>query len=108
MVDDIENALVTKHHPIKYYPTEIELQDLLLIELEKILSKNATSINNYSLPQLSTRYSIGENNHFIEEELTYDTDYLEENANKMYFQLTEDQIWPICNFTLQIKSKTSE
>jgi hypothetical protein len=31
MVDHIENALVIKHHPIKYYPIEIELQDLLLI-----------------------------------------------------------------------------
>ena len=91
MVDDIENTLLIKHHPIKYYATETELQDLLHMELEKILSKNGISINSYNLPQRNTQCFIGKNNHFMEEELTYDTDYLEEQANKMYFQLNEDQ-----------------
>jgi hypothetical protein len=44
MVDDIELQLIIKHHPIKYYPTVIELQDLLFVDLEEILIKNGKSI----------------------------------------------------------------
>jgi signal recognition particle GTPase len=91
MVDDIELQLIIKHHPIKYYPTDIELQDLLLVELEEILIKNGKSIKNYSLPQRTTQCFLQKDNRFIDEELSYNIDYLEEQANKMYLQLNEEQ-----------------
>jgi hypothetical protein len=82
MIDDIENKLIMKHYPIKYYPNDTELQDLLLLELEEILSKNGININNYNPPQRTPRCFIGKNNRFIDEELNYNSDYLEEQANK--------------------------
>ena len=50
MTDDLERQLIIRHYPVAYSPTEIELQDLLLIQLE-IFNKNGTSINTYNLPQ---------------------------------------------------------
>lgn len=91
MVDDIENQLIIKHHPVRYYPTNIELHDLLLTELKEIMSKNGISINNYNLPKKATQCFIEKDNHFIDEELSYDTNYLEEQANKMYLQLNKEQ-----------------
>jgi hypothetical protein len=91
MVDDIEMQLIIKHHPIKYYPTDIELQDLLLLELEEILIKNGKSIKDYSLPQRTTPCFLQKDNRFIDEELSYNADCLEEQANKMYLQLNEEQ-----------------
>ena len=55
MVDDIERQLVLKHNPIRYCPTEIELQDLLLEELEQIFYENGFNINNFNLPQKSNQ-----------------------------------------------------
>jgi hypothetical protein len=37
MIDDIEQQLIAKYYPITYCPTEIEIQDELLEELDKIL-----------------------------------------------------------------------
>jgi hypothetical protein len=91
MVDDIEKQLIMKHYPIKYCPTDIELQDLLLLELEEIFSKNGKNINDYNLPQRTTRYFKEKHNHFIDEELNYNTDNLELEANKMYLQLNDEQ-----------------
>jgi chromosomal replication initiation ATPase DnaA len=92
MTDDIEKQLIMKHYPIKYFPTDIELQDLLLLELEEIFSKNGMSINNYNnLPKRTTRCLKEKQNHFIDEELIYDTDNLEVQANKMYLQLNDEE-----------------
>lgn len=91
MVDDIEHRLTQRYHPIKYCPTEIELQDLLIKELEDIFSKNGVSIINFNLPQKSKRYISDKTNQLIQEEMDYDIDYLEEEANKLYLQLNKEQ-----------------
>jgi len=51
MIDDIERQLIARYYPVTYCPTEVELQDLLLEDLELILAKNGVTINNYNLPQ---------------------------------------------------------
>ena len=91
MVDDIERQLVLKHNPIRYCPTEIELQDLLLEELEQIFSKNGFNINNYNLPQKSNQYTSNGTNQLVEQELNYNTENLEEEANILYQQLNKEQ-----------------
>jgi hypothetical protein len=91
MTDDIEHYLKLKYHPVIYHPTDSELQDLLLEELEEILAKNGISINNYNLPPRMTPYNHAHNNRLIEEELTYDTNMLEYEANRLYNQLNADQ-----------------
>ena len=53
MIDDIERQLIDRYYPVTYCPTEVELQDLLLEDLELILAKNGVTINNYNLPQRS-------------------------------------------------------
>lgn len=80
-----------RYHPIKYSPTEIELQDLLLEELEQILTKNGVTINNYNLPQKSMQCISTKNNMLIQEELNYNVNTLEEEANKLYLQLNKEQ-----------------
>jgi len=51
MVDDIQKNLIKKYHPIKYAPSEFELQQCLLEELEELFSKNGQEINAYNLPK---------------------------------------------------------
>lgn len=91
MIDDIQHQLIEKNYPIEYQPTDIELQDALLEELEEILSKNGTNINNYNLPQRSIWSKIDNNNQFIQEESSYDMDSLEIEANKLNTQLNKEQ-----------------
>jgi hypothetical protein len=91
MTDDIEHRLALRYHPIKYIPTEIELQDLLIEELEDIFSKNGVNINNFNLPKKSITYTSDTKNKIIEEEMNYDIDYLEKEANKLYLQLNKRQ-----------------
>ena len=40
MIDDIEKDVVQKYYPTKYTLSQTEIQDLLLHELEDILTKN--------------------------------------------------------------------
>ena len=54
MTDDIQRYLYNKYHPIIYTPTDTELHDLLLQELEEIFSKNGIYMYNYNLPHKST------------------------------------------------------
>jgi hypothetical protein len=91
MVDDIQYQLIIKYHPIEYRPTEIELQDALLDELDGILAKDGYNITNYSLPPRSMQYKSNKNNQLIIEELNYNTKALEDEASKLYLQLNEEQ-----------------
>jgi len=91
MIDDIERQLIDRYYPVTYCPTEVELQDLLLEDLELILAKNGVTINNYNLPQRSLQYRSNMSNHLIQEELDYNIHYLEEQATKFYQQLNKDQ-----------------
>lgn len=91
MIDDIEHQLTIKYHPIIYCPNETELQDLPIEELEPILYKNGVNIRNYNLSQKSVQYKSHDNNQFVEEELNYNIDSLEEEANKLYLQLNKEQ-----------------
>ena len=91
MIDDIEHRLTLRYHPIKYCPTEKELQDLLIEELEDIFSKNGVNITNFNLPQKSKQHILDLENKLIQEEMDYDTNYLEEEANKLYLQLNMEQ-----------------
>jgi RecG-like helicase len=91
MVDDIHKHLIQKYHPIKYTPSELELQHYLLEELEELFSKNGQEINNYNLPKRQHTKHIDNINRLIQEEMSYDINYLEEEANKLYIQLNKDQ-----------------
>ena len=91
MTDDIQRYLYNKYHPIIYTPTDTELQDLLLQELEEIFSKNGIYMYNYNLPQKSAQYELDVNNQLIQEELSYDCSKLEIESNKLYEQLNNDQ-----------------
>lgn len=96
MIDDIQHRLIEKNYPIEYQPTDIELQDTLLEELEEIFSKNGTNINNYNinnynLPQRSIRSKIDNSNQFIQEELSYDMNSLDIEANNLYTLLNKEQ-----------------
>ena len=88
MVDDIAQQLIRRYYPIEYVPTQSELQDLLL---EEFFSRNGQQINNYNLPRRSTYHVLDTNNRLIQEEMNYDVQYLEEEANKLYMQLNKDQ-----------------
>ena len=76
-----------KFHPVAYYPKDTELQDLLLQELEDIFSKNGINIYNYNLQRKNMQYKSDKNNSLIQEELNYDSNQLEEEANILYRQL---------------------
>ena len=91
MSDDIERYLVHKYQPVTYIPTDEEVQDKLLEQLEEIFAKNGISMYTYNLPHKTTQYRIDENNKLIEEELSYDYCKLEEESNKLYYQLNNDQ-----------------
>jgi hypothetical protein len=91
MTDDIEQQLIKKYEPIIYNPTDVELQDILLEELEGIFSKNGIYMYHYSLPHKSAQYRINANNKLIEEELSYDSAKLEKESNELYQQLNDDQ-----------------
>ncbi|PWZ44009.1 ATP-dependent DNA helicase PIF1 [Zea mays] len=91
MVDDIHKHLIQKYHPIKYTPSELELQHCLLEELEELFSKNGQEINNYNLPRRQHTKQVDNVNRLIQEEMSYDINYLEEEANKLYIQLNKDQ-----------------
>jgi hypothetical protein len=91
MVDDIEQQVKHKYYPIEYIPTQTELQDLLLEELEEIFSRNGQQINNYNLPRRSIYHEFDTNNRLIQEEMNYDVQYLEKEANKLYTQLNKSQ-----------------
>jgi hypothetical protein len=92
MTDDIEHHLINKYHPVIYRPTDKELQDILLQELEEIFSRNGISMyKNYNLPQRSSQYKMDINNQLIQEELSYDCANLEVESNKLYQQLNNEQ-----------------
>jgi len=91
MVDDIERQLTLKHYPIKYITTETELQNLLLQDLEEILSRNGQQITNYNLPCRCIHHELDKSNKLIQEEMNYDIQYLEEESNKLYSQLNKRQ-----------------
>ena len=91
MVDDIERQLTLKHYPIKYITTETELQNLLLQDLEEILSRNGHQITNYNLPCRCIHHELDTSNKLIQEEMNYDIQYLEEESNKLYSQLNKRQ-----------------
>jgi len=91
MIDDIEKQLKLKYYPINYTPTEAELQDVLLQELEDIFCKNGQHIENYKLPRRSTQHVLDTTNRLIQEELNYDIKRLEEEANKLYLKLNKEQ-----------------
>src|SRR6266498_2086846 len=91
MVDDIEKNLIQKYHPIKYTPSQLELQQYLLEELEELFSRNGQQISNYNLPRRHQPKQVDNINRLIHEEMSYDTDYLEEEANKLYIQLIKDK-----------------
>jgi len=91
MSDDIERYLVHKYQPVTYIPTDEEVQNKLLEQLEEIFANNGISMYTYNLPHKTTQYRIDENNKLIEEELSYDYCKLEEESNKLYYQLNNDQ-----------------
>ena len=80
MIDDIEKDLAQKYYPAKYTPSETEIQDLLLEELEDILSKNSQQITNFNLPQRSISHQLDITNRLIQEEMNYDIHYLKEKV----------------------------
>jgi hypothetical protein len=90
MVDDIEYHLIAKYKPIIYQPTDSELQEKLLEELQYIFAKNGVNISTYNLPQISAKY-INNTNQLVEEELNYDIHSLEIEASKLYCRLNNDQ-----------------
>lgn len=91
MVDDIKFQLISKYHPIKYNPTDIELKDILIEQIEYLLSKSGISIDKFNLPQMTVRYKLDSTNTLIQDELNYNANDLEEQANKLYLQLNDDQ-----------------
>jgi len=46
MSEDIEHDLKLQYHPFVYNPTESELHDSVLAEIEQLLSRNGISITN--------------------------------------------------------------
>lgn len=91
MVDDIEKQLTLKYYPMKYTAAETELRDLLLQELEEILSRNSQQMTNYNLPHKSVHCKLDMSNRLNQEEMNYDIQYLEQEANKLYSQLNKSQ-----------------
>ena len=91
MVDDIEKQLLLKYYPCKYTPSEQELQDILLEELDNIFTKNGQQITNYNLPQRCPPHEIDISNKLLWEEMNNDVHHLEEEANKLYLQLNMEQ-----------------
>ena len=45
MIDDIEKDVAQKYYPAKYTPSQTKIQDLLLEELEDILTKKRSTDN---------------------------------------------------------------
>ncbi|KAJ1284859.1 hypothetical protein BS78_03G237300 [Paspalum vaginatum] len=91
MIDGIEKQLKLKYHPVGYIPSEKELQDHLLEEIDDIFCRNGQQITHYNLPQRSTQHKLDIANRLIQDEMNYDFQPLEEEANRLYFQLNVDQ-----------------
>ena len=91
MTDDFEHELEQKYHPIKHHTTDDQLRDMLLDDLQYILSRNGIQITSFNLPKRSIEYNNRYNNRLIEEETSYNIDQLEEEANILYGQLNTEQ-----------------
>jgi len=91
MTDDFKFVLEQKYHPIKHHITDNQLRDMLLDDLQYILSRNGIQITTFDLPNRSIEYNNRYNNRLIEEETSYDIDKLEEEANILYQQLNTEQ-----------------
>jgi len=91
MTDDFKFVLEQKYHPIKHHIIDNQLRDMLLDDLQYILSRNGIQITTFDLPNRSIEYNNCYNNRLIEEETSYDIDKLEEEANILYQQLNTEQ-----------------
>uniref|UniRef100_A0A0A9FAH8 ATP-dependent DNA helicase n=1 Tax=Arundo donax TaxID=35708 RepID=A0A0A9FAH8_ARUDO len=91
MVDDFIYQLQHTFHPVQYSINDSELRDMLLTDLEYILSRNGAHINMFNLPRKTHSNTYYYGNRLIEEEMSYDIDKLEEEANKLYLFLNTDQ-----------------
>ncbi|KAF1887830.1 hypothetical protein Lal_00023838 [Lupinus albus] len=72
--------------------TNEELQNLTLLEIEKILEGNRRSLKDYpSMPYPNGYVSCHLGNRLIYEELNHDTDELKKNFNTLFNSLTSEQ-----------------
>ncbi|XP_071688293.1 uncharacterized protein [Rutidosis leptorrhynchoides] len=73
-------------------PTRQMLQDLVLIEIEKILQQNGKSLRNYSsMPYPSSSLFHLSENQLIIDELSYDMSVLESEHSHLIDKLTDEQ-----------------
>ncbi|KAG2596891.1 hypothetical protein PVAP13_5KG209907 [Panicum virgatum] len=77
------------------WATPSQLRDLFVTMLTfcdlKDERENGQNINNYNLPYRSLCSGLDIHNQLIQEELCYNVQHLEEEANKLYSQLNKDQ-----------------
>ncbi|XP_019451814.1 PREDICTED: uncharacterized protein LOC109353911 [Lupinus angustifolius] len=72
--------------------TDEQLQNLTLLEIEKLLEGNRRSLKDYpSMPYPNGYITSQLGNKLIYEELNYDTDELKKNFNTLFNSLTEEQ-----------------
>jgi hypothetical protein len=91
MADDFKYTAQKQLHQINHTPPDTKLMDLLLDDLEYIFSRNGVQIHNFNFPRKSKEYKNYIMNRLIEEELSYDIDKLEEQANTLYACLNSEQ-----------------
>ncbi|XP_022032303.1 uncharacterized protein LOC110933386 [Helianthus annuus] len=69
-----------------------EIKNLALLEIEKFLLRNNSSLRNYSnMPYLDDESISSFNNRLINEELYYDQNTMEDELNSMLLLLTDEQ-----------------
>jgi hypothetical protein len=91
MVDDYTYDLEHRYNLMHYSVTDAELRDMLLADLECALSINGAHINMFNLPPRTFPNMDTDNNRLIEEELNYAINHLEQEANRLYLFMNNDQ-----------------
>ncbi|KAL4580720.1 hypothetical protein LXL04_016922 [Taraxacum kok-saghyz] len=76
----------------RFNSRDVQLKNLTLYEIEKILLQNNSSLKNFDgMPYPDKKYVYSSNNLFITEELAFDRDTLKNELDQLLHSLTDEQ-----------------
>ncbi|OMP07463.1 DNA helicase PIF1, ATP-dependent [Corchorus olitorius] len=91
MSDDIQHRFARAVGAPNYRLNEAELRDYVLLAIEDLLTKNASSLADKNLPQPQTSRPTYSSNRMVHEERSYDVRELRQQHENMLRSLNEDQ-----------------
>jgi hypothetical protein len=92
LADDIQYGIRNARRDRDYVVPIDQLKDLLLDELTEVFLKNGSKINNFDLPPKSTYESSSYDNRLLQEETSYDSAELAEQAIHLFAKLNDGQV----------------